>query len=455
MSFSSSSAVLIFAIALLVNPSPVFAGQAPGPSPPAVPKIPVAQPAPPAPGAVRLTLAEAEQMVLKNNPRVAEAEFRAREYGEIAHEVQSAYYPTFRGAITAVEADSGSRLAAGGLNNSVLYSRAGTGVTASQLVTDFGRTRSLIRSAESNAQARRAGIATSKADLLIRTDAAYYAVLRARTLLTVARETVNARQDVVDRVNALFQSKLKSSLDLSFANVNLADAQLLLSTAENDVRSEEAGLSRLLALPVDTRFELADPRISASAPPDSNTFIQQALQKRPDLIQRRLEVKSSQQAAHAESLSSRPRVEILGAAGYVPAREPAVNSRYGAVGVNISIPILNGGLLRARRFESEASYAAEQKALQDLELQVKQDVRTAWLNVNNAFERLGLTQKLLDQARMALDLAQARYNLGLSTIVELSQSQLQYTSAELTRARAQYDYAAQLSILNYQSGSIF
>ena len=455
MSFSARSAPLIFAIALLLNPSPVCAGQAPGESPPAVPKIPVAQPAPPAPGAVRLTLAEAEQLVLKNNPRVAEAEFRARAYGEIAHEVQSAYYPTLRGAITAVEADSGSRLAAGGLNNSVLYSRAGTGVTASQLITDFGRTRSLVRSAESSAQAQRAGIATSKADLLIRTDAAYYAVLRARTLLTVARETVSARQDVADRVNALFQSKLKSSLDLSFANVNLADAKLLLSTAENDVRSAEAGLSRLLAISVDTRFELTDPQISSSAPPDSNTFIQQALQKRPDLIQRRLEVQSSREAAHAESLSSRPTVGFLGAAGYVPAREPAVHSRYGAVGVNISIPILNGGLFRARRFEAESSYAAEQKALQDLELQIQQDVRTAWLNVNNAFERLGLTQKLLDQARMALDLAQARYNLGLSTIVELSQSQLQYTSAELTRARAQYDYAAQLSILNYQAGSIF
>jgi outer membrane protein len=68
--------------------------------------------------------------------------------------------------------------------------------------------------------------------------------------------------------------------------------------------------------------------------------------------------------------------------------------------------------------------------------------------------RLDLTQQLLDQARLSLDLAQARYNLGLSSIVELSQSQLQYTSAEIARARAGYDYTAQLSILRFQAGQL-
>ena len=454
MSAFSHSMLMAGVLFVLINPRPVNAAQTPAQAPPAAPKIPVPKPTPPAPGAVQLTLPEAEQMALKNNPRIAAAQFRARAYDEIVSQVRAAYYPTLGGSVTAVGADSGSRLAAGGLNNSVLYNRAAAGLSINQLVTDFGRTNSLVRSAAYDAQAQREGINYSKADLLLNTDAAYFAVLRARTLLTVARETVNARQDVVDRVTALFQSKLKSSLDVSFANVNLADAQLLLSTAENDVQSAEASLSRLLTLPGDTRFQLADPQSNPNPLADANTFIQQALQKRPDLIQRRLELQSSQEAAHAASLLSRPTVGVLGAAGYVPAREAAVRSRYGAVGMNVSIPIFNGGLFRARQFEAESQYAAGQKLVQDLELRIKQDVRIAWLNVNTAFERLGLTQKLLDQARMALDLAQARYNLGLSTIVELSQSQLQYTSAELARARAQYDYAAQLSILNYQAGLI-
>jgi outer membrane protein len=87
-----------------------------------------------------------------------------------------------------------------------------------------------------------------------------------------------------------------------------------------------------------------------------------------------------------------------------------------------------------------------------LQLQISRDVRVAWLDATNAYERLGLTQQLLDQAKLALDLAQTRYTLGLSSIVELSQSQLQYTSAELARARARYDYDGQQVILQYQAG---
>jgi outer membrane protein len=259
---------------------------------------------------------------------------------------------------------------------------------------------------------------------------------------------------VTDQVSALFESKLKSSLDLSFAKVNLADAQLMLSTARNDVRSAEAALARLLALPSDTRFNLADPQMPGTVPQNAADLIQQAMQKRPDLLQRRLELQSAQTFAKAENDLSRPTVGLLGTAGYVPAGEAPIPGTYGAVGLNINIPVFNGGLYRARRFEAESKAAAAESGLRDLQLQITRDVRVAWLHANNAFEQLGLTQQLLDQAKLALDLAQSRYNLGLSSIVELSQSQLQYTSAEIARARAQYDFDAQLKILHYQIGSL-
>ena len=442
-------------VVLALVPMWLTAGQNPNQlPPPGVPRAALPIPATPAPGAMQLSLPEAEAMALKNNPRVSEAEFRAKAYEDITREFQSAYYPTLVGNITAVGADSGSRLAAGALNNPVVYDRVAGGVTMNQLVTDFGRTGNLVQSASLSAQAQREGVSFTKADLILRTDAAYLAVLRTRTLLAVARETVKARQEVVDQVSSLFQNKLKSSLDLSFANVNLADANLLLAAANNDVLSAEAQLARLLVVPNDTRFDLREPANAQAPPPNSIALVQEALQKRPDLLMQRLEVQSSQKFARAERLLSRPTVDVLGAAGYVPASQAQIPQTYGAVGMNVSIPVFNGGLFRARQFEAESRAAEADKGVQDLELSIQRDVRVAWLNATNAYERLGLTQQLLDNARMALDLAQARYNLGLSSIVELSQSQLQYTSAELERARAQYDYAAQISILNYQAGQL-
>lgn len=405
-------------------------------------------------GTTHLTLPEAESMALRKNPRVAQAQYEAKAYDEVTREFRSAYLPTLQGDFTTVGADSGSRLAAGGLNNPVVYSRAAAGLSVSQLLTDFGRTSSLVDSAALTARAREQAVQSTRAEVVLRTQAAYLAVLRTRSLLAVAQETVSSRQLVADQVSALFQNKLKSSLDLSFANVNLADARLMLSSAQNNVRSAEAQLARLLVLPPETRFSLEDPHLPEQLPADSAALIQEALAQRPDLLQSRLAVQSSQKFAQAERDLARPTVGMIGTAGYVPAADGPVSGTYGAIGLNVRVPIFNGGLFRARRLEAESRSAAAQSAVRDLELQISRDVRVAWLNSSNAREQVSLTQQLLDQARLALDLAQTRYRLGLSSIVELSQSQLQYTSAEIAHAGAQFDFDAQLSILNYQIGRV-
>ena len=97
--------------------------------------------------------------------------------------------------------------------------------------------------------------------------------------------------------------------------------------------------------------------------------------------------------------------------------------------------------------------AAAQK-VRDAESRVARDVRVAYLNAVNAYERLALTAQLLDQAKLGLSLAQSRYDLGLGSIVELSQAQLNETSAEIASTRAKYDYQAQRAVLAYQTATI-
>jgi outer membrane protein len=81
------------------------------------------------------------------------------------------------------------------------------------------------------------------------------------------------------------------------------------------------------------------------------------------------------------------------------------------------------------------------------------DVRNAWLQANTAYQRIAVTAQLLKQADMSLQLAQTRYQLGLSSIVELSQAQLQQTSAAVDNTNAQYQYRLAVATLNYQIGA--
>ena len=401
-----------------------------------------------------LTLADAEKLAIQNNPQFAAAQLNAQASYQVPLEVRAATLPTVSGAVTGVGADSGSRLAAGAINNPVVYNRLGTGLLVNQLVTDFGRTGNLIASANLRAQAQDQVTETARADILITTARAYFAVLRANAVLKVAQETVSARQLVSDQITALFNSQLKSQLDVSFANVNLADAQLLFSQAQNDLKSAEAALAAAIGLPAQVSFSLAEEAVPDALPDQVDPFIQQALQDRPELKDLRLEQSAAERFAKSEHALNYPTVAVAGAAGFVPAGETAVPGRYGAIGLNVSIPVLNGGLFRARQTEAELRAKAATERVNDLTNRITRDVRQAYLNARTAFERVGLTAQLLQQAGLALDLARGRYDLGLSSIIELSQAQLNLTSAQIANTSAKYDYQAQRALIDYQVGAL-
>ena len=102
---------------------------------------------------------------------------------------------------------------------------------------------------------------------------------------------------------------------------------------------------------------------------------------------------------------------------------------YEGVAVNVEIPILNGGLFKARRQEAHFRALEADQRLRDEAEAIARDVRTAWANSSTAYQRLDVTAELMRQAALALELAQGRYSLGLSNIVELTQAQLNVTQA--------------------------
>jgi outer membrane protein len=407
-----------------------------------------AQSAPP------LSLREAEARALQQHPQVLAGQYTARAGAEITREARSAYFPTVFGSVTGVESQDGSRIAAGGLNNPIILDRAAAGVSLSQLLTDFGRTSDLVQTASLRAQALERGAATDRADVLLHVDRAYFAALRAQAILRVAQGTVDARQLVADQVSALAQSNLKSGLDASFARVNLSEAQLLLLQARNDQAAAFAALAAALGQPDAPAYALVDEPLPPAPPADEAALVAQALRERPDVAGERLARESAAKFAEAERALWFPTISALGAAGVAPYRQAGINSPYSAIGINLTVPVTNGSLFAARHAEASLRARAEAERVRDLENRVTRDVRIALLDSQSGFQRLDLTNQLLDQASQAQELAEARYNLGLSSIIELSQAQLNKTRAEIEQASARYDYQARMSSLRYQLGTL-
>ena len=403
---------------------------------------------------MHLTLAEAQRLALQNSPRIAGSRLTAAAAHQVPSQYRAGLEPNVSGSLTGVGADNGSRLAAGGINNPVVYNRLGSGLTVAQTITDFGRTSNLMGMASLRASAEDQNAETTRAGSLLLTARAYFNTLRARAVLKVADQTVQARQAVADQVTALAESKLKSDLDVSFANVNLAEARLLQVQSQNDVKAAEADLATALGLPNEGDFDLAEEAPPGPLPDRVADLVAAAERDRPELKSLRLEQSAAERFTRAEHDLYFPTIGVLGTAGFAPAGYVAVPGRYGALGVNVTIPVFNGGLFKARQTEAEMRARAAASDVTDLEYRVARDVRVAYLAASTAYDRMALTRQMLDQARMGLDLAQNRYDLGLSSIVELSQAQLNLTSAQIASTTAMYDYQTQRANLDYQTGAL-
>jgi outer membrane protein len=406
------------------------------------------------PNTQRLTLQEAENIAIQNHPQIQAATQLASAAEAQVKEVQSAYFPQAGGSLTGAKAETNSRIAAGFLNSPSVFDKFADGVSVSQLLTDFGRTHELSKSSHFHAQAEQENVVTTRADVLLRVNLSYFGVLKSQAVLRVAEETVKARQLVVDQVGAMAKSNLKSGLDVSFANVDLARAQLLLVQAQNDVQASYARLSDAVGYSDQRTFELVEETIPGAPPQDVTPLVREALQNRPEILSLGLDVKSAQSFATAERDLWFPTISAAGVAGLVPYRQEQLPSRYAAAGFNMSIPIFNGRLYNALHTEAAARARAQEQFLRNLQDRIAEDVRGSWLNAVSAYQRVSLTDQLLAQTTQALDLAQARYQLGLSSIIELSQAQLNLTEAQIERIGSQYDYESQTANLNYQLGRV-
>ncbi len=252
------------------------------------------QPAPTS-SVLRLSVQDAEALALHNNPQVSVYHLLAMASQQVTREAKSNYYPTLYGSVTAVEPHPGSRIAAGALNNPIIYERVGAGVTLAQLITDFGRTNNLVATAALRAKASNLNAQATAAQIKLAVDQAFYGALQANAELKVADETVKARQLVSDQITTLFNNKLKSELDVSFANANVSQAKLLLLDAQNNYQAALSVLSEILGYSSQPQFDIGrSGKPNSLPPPDAVAqLVDQAFANRPEIAAQNYEYQAA------------------------------------------------------------------------------------------------------------------------------------------------------------------
>jgi outer membrane protein len=405
---------------------------------------------------------QAEQMAIRNNPNISVARLLALAEGQVTRQVRSAELPQASGDLDAVGARDDSRITGGDFSRSLTSSRmldkAAGGLSVSQLITDFGRTHNLVRSAQSNAKAQLESERATELDITLAVDQAFYQALTAQAVLKVAQQTVAQRQATDEQVGALTKNKIRSDLDKSFADVQFSQAKLLMLDAQNSEQAAMAALNNVLGSEQDQDYSLVDETNGNQPPAPDNpeSMVQAAFTARPDLAALNEKYIAARQYTTAERELWMPTVSALASGGGAPVRsgdgDLIQSPWYFGAGANVSIPVFNGFLFSADEKEARFREQAAQENVRNLRDVIARDVRTAVLNAQTAYQRIAVTQELLNQANLSLDLATARYKIGLSGIVEISQAQLDETQAQIANTNARYSYETALAVVRYEIG---
>lgn len=400
-----------------------------------------------------LTIAEAEGVALAHQPRMLAAQLRAGESSQRIREARSGFFPTVVFNATGVRvADAGTSLAAGYLTTSAVSDRFAYGGSLSQLVTDFGRTSALVGSARFSAQAQ-ADLATlTRAQVRLNVREAYYQVLGAEAVLQAAQAAGANRHLIARQLTVLAQSQLRSTVDVNFAEVLASEADLAVVRAQSVVSQQRARLATAMGAERPIVATLVSPAIPSPLPPNPDTVVPDAQNQRADLNEVEAREHAAQAFATAEKKLSYPTLNVLGSAGQIPFHDRTLQGNFAAAGFNLNIPVFNGGLLAARRTEADLEATARSRDVQEVRLEVTEQVRDSWFGADEALKSLQVTGRLVTQSKEALRLAQARYDAGLGSIVELNEAQLNETSAEITAADANYTYLSRRAELDFAAG---
>lgn len=392
---------------------------------------------------IHLSLSQAQDIALHTHPRIKASDFNSDASREAINAVHANYLPQISGNAVRAFAGSNARIAAtNGLNDPTVIDRGSLGVSVSQLVTDFGKTADLLQASKFDLDTKLAASRSARDRTVLAVTQAYYQVLRAQALLRVAEGTVKSSRHLSDQIRALNNAKMRSDLDLSIAEQNVRQSDLMVLKAKAAISGAMAELSEALGYAQPQTFILTDKTEASEPPGDVEALVAQALKRNPDLEAAQSEFDAAESNAATKDKEGYPVVTALAYAGDTPIRDDAdrIDSRYAIAGINVSVPFYTGGRIAAQSRQAIDMASASEQTWTEKRNQIVRDVHVVFDSMATAYKNIGLMKDLLKNTERSYDLTEARYQIGKSSIVDLSESQLAETQVEIAEADARYDY---------------
>jgi len=263
---------------------------------------------------------------------------------------------------------------------------------------------------------------------------AYLQLIATRARINSAQAQVNTAQAIADQATDRLKAGLAPRIDATRSRVQLQTEEERLRALQADLESQKLRLARIVGLPLGQRYDLTDEYVYAPLPEiTQDEALQKAMAQRSDLLAAAAQLKAAEdslKAARAERIPNLSVTADFGAAGRTPSHQSTgVYTVYGT----LTVPIFEGGRIRGEIEQAGAVVEQRKAAFENLRGLVDQDVRQAFIDLNEATDQVTVAKSNVDLARDTLTQSRDRFAAGVTDTVEVVQ-------AEQAEVQADDDY---------------
>ncbi len=301
----------------------------------------------------------------------------------------------------------------------------------------------MVVNAHANAVASQYSLRRSENSMILSVEKAYLGVLSAQKTVEARRKQLKRAEENLRFVKSSYELGNASRLDLMSARVQVGQAKLNLTESENAYRDAVAQLALVLGLPPQTPIICEDVEMEIdTALPDVDSLVKIAVNRRPDLLSMRRTLRSRKVTTAISVLSFLPQVTYNMEWNRQDGGEWSKSSpkRYISLQFDpLSYPFRIAesiSQLRQTELEYRAAY-----------LQTVKEVRSTYDQFLTTYRSYQLSMEVLEQAKLAYELAREKYHAGEIGILELFRAESDYADAEAQAASAKYQlYIARLEL---------
>ena len=318
-----------------------------------------------------------------------------------------------------------------------------------------GSVKGQIKQARYGLNAQDLALEETKQAIRYTATAAYYQILQDRNLIDVEQESVNTLQEHLDNVNAQYRVGTVAKSDVLASQVQLANAQQALVTAQNNYDIAVSTLNNVIGLPTDTVLDIRDQLKYTKYDLTQDDCTNYALDNRADGAAKRYAVKAAEAAVETAKAGYQPTVNAVvnkAIGGEKPFRHDHTNSDSWSAGVNASWNVFDNGQTQASVNSANMALAKAKEAAAQTDDQIRLDVRTAYLGLQAAEKNIQTTSVAVTRAEEDYKIAQVRYSAGVGTNLDVMDANEKLTTARTNYYTALYNYNTSKASLDKAMG---